>query len=210
MAGKTCAGVSGVILAGGESRRMGEDKSFVRVSGRPLIDNVVDKMSRLFDDLIIVTNKPQLYLGCPARIERDALPGRGPLGGIYTGLLAAQNEHCFIVACDMPFVAADLIRRMVAVSKDFDAVVPQHDGLFEPLCAVYGRGCVEPILAQLRQGNLKVIDFYEHVSLKTVGSEEIARLDPLALSFTNINTPEDRLRHEDPQEHAIESVASGR
>jgi molybdopterin-guanine dinucleotide biosynthesis protein A len=202
--------VTGVILAGGKSRRMGEDKSFVPFSGRPLIQSVLDRLVPLFEDVIIVTNSPDRYTDFSVRVEKDLLPNRGPLGGIHTALLAAATPSCFVAACDMPFVNPDLVRFMSEEIDGFDLVIPCSENTLQTLCAVYSRGCVHPMERQLSDGRLKVADLLQHVAVKMVGPEEIARFDPQGASFLNINTPQDRSRLDGKYAVVEEGVPSGR
>lgn len=209
MSRATISGVTGVILAGGGSRRMGEDKSFVPFLGRPLIEGALGRLSLLFEDLVIVTNAPEAYVDYPARVEGDALPGCGPLGGIYTGLLCSSGQRCFVVGCDMPFVSEGLAAHMVSLSDGCDVVVAEFEGKLQTLCAVYGEGCIEPIKSQLSEGNKRVFDFYESVRVRVIDAVEVARFDPLGISFVNINTPEDRRRYGEPRGGAAEAAAVG-
>lgn len=181
---------TGIILAGGESVRMGKDKAFILFSGKPLIETVMVKLSALFKDLIIITNKPRLYRKYGIKIQKDILPGRGPLGGIYTGLLSSKTLHNFIVACDMPFLNQDLIRYMVEEINGFDVVIAKAHGRFQPVHAVYSKHCIGPIENELSKNNLKITNFFQYVKVRTITEKEAARFDPDGLSFKNINTPE--------------------
>ncbi|MFQ5343261.1 MAG: molybdenum cofactor guanylyltransferase [Anaerolineae bacterium] len=116
--------ISGIILAGGASRRMGQDKAFLQVGGELLIDRVLKAVRAVADDIIIVTNSPEKYAGYPARLIRDAYPGTGALGGIYTGLLAAEHSCGIVVACDMPFLKVDLLQYMAGQIEQYDVVIP--------------------------------------------------------------------------------------
>lgn len=196
--------VSGVVLAGGESRRMGEDKAFLPVDGRLLIQRVLDVVRPLADDVIIVTNSPGDYVDFPTRVIRDARPGTGALGGIYTGLLEAQYPLSLVVACDMPFLNADLLQYMVHLARQHDVVMP-YAGEDEPpagtrttakardlhpLHAVYSKRCTGPIQRALDRGDLRTIAFLPEVDVRFVGRREIERFDPHHRSFFNANTPE--------------------
>ena len=185
---------TGMILAGGKSSRMGEDKSFILFSGKPLIENLIDKLSPLFEDLIIITNQPHLYRKYGIKTQRDILPGRGSLGGMYTGLLFSKNMYNFIVACDMPFLNQDLVEYILKESNGYDVVVPERNGKFQPLCAVYSKNCIRPIETKLSRNNLKITDFFQYVQVKTITEKEIGKLDPQQLCFVNINTPQDYQR----------------
>ena len=123
--------------------------------------------------------------------NRDLYPGKGPLAGIYTGLLAANNPCSIIVACDMPFLDPSLLGYMIEFAPDFDVVAPKIGDKREPLHAVYSKNCLAPIKSLLEQERLKVTDFFPLVKVRYVVEEEINRFDPNHLSFLNINTEAD-------------------
>tara|TARA_B100000315_G_C14389448_1_gene501223 strand:- start:1 stop:609 length:609 start_codon:yes stop_codon:yes gene_type:complete len=182
---------TGIILSGGKSSRMGEDKAFKLFSGRPLIEIVIEKMSSLFEDLLIVTNSPHLYKEYSIRTVSDVVKDCGPLGGIYTGLLSSPKNNNFIVACDMPFLNENLVKFMAKQHEEYDVIIPQFKGLFEPLCAVYSKNCIKPIEKALSNRNFKMIDFLGDVKVRVINEKEISDFDKEALSFININTPLD-------------------
>ncbi|MCQ9207811.1 MAG: molybdenum cofactor guanylyltransferase [Omnitrophica bacterium] len=170
---------------------MGEDKAFVLVSGKPLIEILVDKLSPIFTDLLIITNTPELYKKYGIRTQQDIIQNCGPLGGIYTGLVSSANKYNFIVACDMPFLNPALLMFMSDQIQGYDLVIPKRNGLLEPLCAVYAKTCIQPIKNELSQQNLKISNFLQQVKVKVISEEEIAKFDPEQLCFVNINTPRD-------------------
>jgi len=183
--------VSSVILAGGQSNRMGVNKAFLEIGGRPIIERVIEQMALVGQEVILVTNAPQEYehLGCP--MVPDVFPGRGSLGGIYSGLRAASNQYALVVACDMPFLNASLLRYMILMSWGYDIVVPRTGQGVEPLHAIYSKACLIPMEELLRQNNLKIISFYSRVRVRYLEQEEVEILDHRHLSFFNINLPDD-------------------
>ena len=202
--------VSAVILAGGKSRRMGRDKSFIEFEGQPLIARVIARVSALSDDVIIVTNDAQSYAPFGQRIVADVFPGKGSLGGIYSGLQAAREDYAFAVACDMPFLNSDLMRFMVSLAPEFDVVIPRakdpsgkakrstrpHRLLakevdLHPTHAIYAKTCLAPIHERLLVDDLRIIGFLDAVSVRVVEEMEIDLYDPKHLSFFNMNTPDD-------------------
>jgi molybdopterin-guanine dinucleotide biosynthesis protein A len=183
--------VSGIVLAGGQSSRLGTDKAFVNVNGQPLIEHIVAKLTRLSDDVIIVTNSPQKYGHLETKLVGDIYPGRGALGGIYSGLRAATNAYGLVVACDMPFLDLNLLRYMILLARGHDVVIPRIGELTEPLHAIYSKNCLEPIDRLLAQGGLKIIDFFPEVRVRYIEEGEVDIFDPQHLSFFNINTPSD-------------------
>jgi len=180
--------VSCVILAGGKSKRMGVNKAFLKVGGLPIIERVIDQASLVGEEVILVTNSPDEYahLGYPT--VQDVFPGKGSLGGIYSGLRAARHAYVLVVACDMPFLNASLLRYMVLLSRGHDIVVPRTDQGVEPLHALYSKACLPAMEQLLQQNNLKIISFYSMFRVRYVEQEEIELLDPQHLSFFNVNT----------------------
>jgi molybdopterin-guanine dinucleotide biosynthesis protein A len=186
--------VSGIVLAGGQSSRLGMDKSFVNASGQPLIEHIIAKLTRLSDDVIIVTNSPENYNHLEAKLVGDIYPGKGSLGGIYSGLRAATNAYSLVVACDMPFLDLNLLRYMILLACGHDVVIPRIGRFLEPLHAIYSKSCLEPIDRLLAQGGLKIIDFFPEVRVRYVEESEVDIFDPQHLSFFNVNTPSDLVK----------------
>jgi len=185
--------VSGIILAGGRSSRLGQDKALLKIDGQPLVARTVDRLSCLSDDLLVVTNAPKRFerLALRVRLIQDEQPGRGALMGIYTGLGAARYGHALALACDMPFLSEPLLRYMVSLVEGYDVVVPCLDGLLEPLHAIYSQDCRPAMARLLEQGRHQIVAFFGDVRVRKVLAAEIDRFDPLHLSFLNINTPAD-------------------
>lgn len=187
---------SAVVLAGGRSSRLGRDKSLLMVDGQPLITRTVQALTRLSEDLVIVTNDPDRYasLALPARLVPDEIRGVGALMGIYSGLKVARHSHAIVVACDMPFLNVALLRYMTDLIEGHDVVIPRIDGMLEPLHALYGKACLPPMAELLAQGRHKIRAFFHRVRVRYVDQEDIRRFDPLCLSFVNVNTLEDWTR----------------
>lgn len=183
-----------VVQAGGESRRMGQDKALVPFLGRPLIQRVIDRVVPLADEVLVTTNHPEDYrfLGYP--IFPDLVPGRGALGGLYTALSAARHPLVAVVACDMPFVSAPLLtaQRDLLVSADYDAVIPRTEGGTEPFHALYRRlACLPPIQAAIAADKWRVDAWYSKAQVYLMSPQETAQNDPGGLAFWNVNTPEE-------------------
>ena len=183
--------ISGIILSGGKSSRMGRDKASLPFPHKPMIEIMIDKLSVLFNELMIVTANPDLYSKYGIRTVEDVIPQHGPLGGIYTGLLFSKNHYNFIIACDMPFLNPDLVRYMVQKINGYDLVVPEYGDQLQPLCAIYSKNCIESIKKELSRDNLKITYFFRNVKQKLITEEEIKKTDLQGLSFVNINTPEE-------------------
>ncbi len=186
--------VTAIVLAGGKSRRLGRRKVLETIGGKSLLERVTERLRPLTDQLLIVTSQEQLDLpdAGKAEILVDLYPGKGPLGGIYTGLLAARSSHSIVVACDMPFLNAELLRYMIELSGDFDAVVPRSgEGMVEPLHAIYSKSCLDIIKTQLERNQLGVDSLFSLLRVRYVERAECQKLDPQLLSFFNINDQSD-------------------
>jgi molybdopterin-guanine dinucleotide biosynthesis protein A len=181
----------GSVLAGGKSRRFGRNKAVEILEGERLIERQVRILRSLFPEVMIVSNTPELYLDLNVTTVADVVPGRGPLGGIYTGLLFAQGDSIFVSACDMPFLQLPVIRRMVDLFPGHDVVVPRLGEYLEPLHGIYSPRCLPHIKRMLDREELQVIRFFPSLKVAYLDEEDIRRLDPAGLSFFNINTPED-------------------
>ncbi|UCC88043.1 MAG: molybdenum cofactor guanylyltransferase [Anaerolineales bacterium] len=182
------------ILAGGQSRRMGQDKAFLPVGGRPVIERVLERVTPLSDDLMLVVDVPMKYGHLGQRMVVDVLPGKGALGGIYTSIHAARHQHCLVVACDMPFLNADLLDHMASLAIGFDVVIPRIKEFPETMHALYGKRCLQPIRGCLEVGRLKIVSFFDQVRIRYVERDDVARFDPDFRSFLNMNTPADWAR----------------
>lgn len=181
----------GAVLAGGKSRRFGRNKAVEQFHGERLIERQVRTLRCLFPEVMIVSNTPELYLDLDVTIVQDLIPERGPLGGIYTGLLFAQGKSIFVTACDMPFLQLPVLRRMVELFPGHDVVVPRLGDYLEPLHGIYSPRCLPHIRRMLDREELQIIRLFPSVKIAYLSKEEIGRLDPTGLSFFNINTPED-------------------
>ena len=179
------------VLVGGKSRRYGRNKALEIFQGEPLIDRQLRKVQSLFTEVLVITNEPGDYLHLEVTLLRDVIPGLGPLGGIYTGLLFAQGKSVFVTACDMPFLQPAVVKHMVQLSMNNDVVVPQKREGLEPLHAIYSARCLPHIKKMLERGQFQVVSFFPAVKVCRLSQEELQNLDPHGLSFFNINTPDD-------------------
>ncbi len=182
--------LTGAILAGGQSRRMGRNKAFLPFGETTLIEAVAARLRDVCGTrLLLVTRLPEEYRGLGIPTVADALPSGQSLTGIYTALLHARAPT-FVCACDMPFLNPALIRHMASLAAGVDIVIPHHDGEYEPLHAIYTPGCLDAIRRCLeRQG--RNVDVLSEVRVRVVEAAEARRFDPDLRSFTNLNTPEE-------------------
>jgi len=202
--------LSGVVLSGGQSRRLGQEKAMLRLwgpQGPTLLEATVAHLAAVCDEVLVVSDGPHDWPVLPARVVFDRYPGGGSLGGIYTGLLEAAYPGALTVACDMPFLSRALLRYMAGLPRDYDVLIPRlrppsgaplgvgredaRELRVEPLHAVYGRLCLEPMHALLSQGERQIIRFFPAVRVRYLEVEEVARFGPPGLLFRNINTPQD-------------------
>jgi molybdopterin-guanine dinucleotide biosynthesis protein A len=187
--------VTCIILAGGASRRMGRDKALIQVEGIRLFDYVYGKCHDLFPEIIIVTNQPQQFSQYHhAYIVMDEIPGAGSLGGLYTGLIRANNDYIFCAACDMPFLKPALVSHLVARRFQYDIVMPVTGKGFEPLHALYSKRCIEPIKKMLEQSEFKISKLLSRVDVWYCREKELKKIDPALSSFTNVNTKKDLMK----------------
>lgn len=183
--------ITGVILAGGKSSRMGRNKALMTLGGQRLIDRVVKTMRAVFTDLLLVTNSPDVYADIGLPMVGDVMPDKGSLGGIYSAIYHVTTPYCLVVACDMPFLNAAVLQYLVDHIADNDVVVPEIDGEMQPLHAVYGKACLPPITQRLERNRLKVVGFFPDVRVRTVTASELEPIDPELLTFQNLNTLEE-------------------
>ncbi len=182
-----------ILLAGGDSKRLGQPKALLDFCGQTLISRMVNILSCYFSSITLVTDRPDQYEGLPVRFTDDLLTDRvkSPLRGIHAGLSLSTLPYQFVVACDMPFLNLELIGYMETYANHYDAVVPRVDSYYQPLYAFYSKNCIEIIEKQIKLGNYKIIDFYSRINVCYISEAEIGRFDPGQKSFFNINTWED-------------------
>ena len=180
--------VSAIILAGGNSSRLGRDKALVNIySSSTIIHTIVEKLQNISDDVIIATNGRK-YASPGARLTSDIYLNSGPLAGLYSGLLAAKHSHALVVACDMPFLNVELLNYMRSQPLDYDALVPKIEGWLEPLHAIYSRQCIEVIEGMLKDSHLSMHDFLDNILVQYLFQDTITMFDPEYRSFFNINS----------------------
>jgi molybdenum cofactor guanylyltransferase len=188
--------VSLIILAGGKSTRLGRNKVVEKIGNLSLLERVVSILSVFNHEMIIVIGKdsslPQITNNPGLKTVRDIYPGKGSLGGLYTGLVFSESQYNFVVGCDMPLLNLDLIRYMLSITEGADAVVPKMiNNVLEPLHAIYSKSCIDKIELLLEQNRLSILDLYPMVKVRYVEYFEIDRFDSRHLSFFNINTEND-------------------
>jgi FdhD protein len=184
-------GITGVILAGGASSRMGSNKALLPHKGGRFIESIYRELSEIFSEVILVTNTPEQYHFLPCRKVPDLFEGMGALAGIHAGLAQSSNPAVFTVACDMPHLDPWLIRHIANRGAGCDIVLPRSEFGYEPLHALYREGCL-PVMEQcLQSGERRIISILPQLRVREIAAAEVARFDPGFDSFSNINTPQE-------------------
>ncbi|RKU29167.1 hypothetical protein C6499_08945 [Candidatus Poribacteria bacterium] len=199
---------TGVILAGGRSRRMGQNKALIELGDSPLIAHVIRYMRLVTDELLLITNTLTEYAHFGLPMHSDMIPGAGALGGIYTGLTYASYDAVLCVACDSPFLQPKLLSYLISILGEYDAVMPytyssnKDIGVTNPsyrtdqitlqtLCAAYSKRCLSIIELMLQESELRVHALQERANILTLAPEIWKTYDSEGHSFFNVNTPED-------------------
>lgn len=185
--------MTGLILAGGKSRRLGIDKRFLNIGGRTCIQRVLDAYRGLFDEVLIVADAVEPFQSLGVRVVVDLIPGRAALGGLYTGLHYAGCEQVFAAAADMPWITPAAIRVVLDQAGAGDIVIPDLEGRLQTMHAVYSKACLPSLLAFVEAGTLKVQDLCNCPELRVhrISQSAFTAVDPDLRSFFNINTPGD-------------------
>jgi len=178
--------VTGVLLAGGKSQRMGRDKALLQVAGKTLFESSLKLLMQFFSRIIIAGNRPDLEQPGIVSIA-DIYPGSA-LGGLHTGLSAAETDWIFVAPCDMPYPDARIIERLLAERSGVDAVVPRTPDGYEPVFALYHKNCLTPMESMLRQSQFRIYDFYLQINIRYLDPPELPVGWERAL--LNLNTPE--------------------
>jgi molybdopterin-guanine dinucleotide biosynthesis protein A len=183
-----------VIQAGGESRRMGEDKALKEFRGESLVQRLVKRLKPLGKEIILIVRHPAEYafLGLP--IYTDIRPGVGALGGLYTALSVADTPFVAMIACDMPFVNPELLLYQWSLIREnsFDVVVPVHEEKLQPFHGIYRVStCLPAVRDAIEKGQQKVVSWLDTVLTYRIPTAESDQFDPLHLAFLNLNTPDD-------------------
>lgn len=181
--------ITGIVLAGGKSSRMGTDKGIIDLNGKKIIQHVLDALIPVVDDIIIIANNNH-YNSFGYPVYADIITNCGPMGGIYTGLVNSPTMNNVILSCDIPFITSEMLSILIDQSKeqDYEITIPIHDGKFEPLCAVYSKKCMNRFKNLLENKILKMgnaLNYFVTQPILLSNSKEIEK------NFINMNTPQD-------------------
>jgi molybdopterin-guanine dinucleotide biosynthesis protein A len=187
--------ITGVVQAGGRSTRMGgEPKALIELGGRRIVERAIAAIAPVVDDVLVVTNTPDVYAFLGVPMVGDVFPDHGSLGGIYSGLKAAAGDVAFTVACDMPFLRTDVARLVIARAGAADVVIPRVGGQLETMHALYAKACLPHIEERLRAKRLKIVGFFEAVRVLEIPEGEVRALADPDVVFMNVNTPDELAR----------------
>ncbi len=183
--------ITGIILAGGKSSRMGTNKALLTIEGKTVIERIVDQLDQIVDEIIVVTNHFHDYEFLQLPMVEDKWKGMGPLAGIEAGLNASTTERNLVVACDMPFISIDLGKYLLTLLDQYQAAVPEISGQLHPLFAAYRKDVLEAVSKSLNENQLRIRQLLQTIHVKIIKSE---LLDSLAISteeiyFFNMNHP---------------------
>ena len=167
--------VSAILLAGGKSSRLGTDKAKVKLDGESvMIQAIAEKLSGLSEDIVVSTNGRRYEdITIPVRWAIDVRPGAGSLMGLYSGLLAAKHDYAIAVACDMPFINIELLKYMISLPRDYDALLPKIGEQTEQLHSIYSKNCLPKMEKYLNSGHLKITYFMDEIDVKYVDEDII-------------------------------------
>lgn len=181
----TCA-----ILAGGASARMGRDKATMMINNRPLIGHVYDRVKDVFDDIIVISNNPNVIDGEDVPVIKDLVPIQSTLTGIVSALIHSNKKYVFIVACDMPNISRHGITYMLENIKGEDIIIPRIDKGFEPLHAIYSRSCITYMLRLIEKRDFRISSVFPYVQVKVIEDNPYFYQKGRSV-FININRMED-------------------
>jgi molybdenum cofactor guanylyltransferase len=183
--------MTGAILAGGRSTRMGTNKAVLEFGGQRLIEGLLQKIRPLFPEVLIIANESAPYADLDVPVFPDRIPDTGSLGGIYTAVNHSAFPQTFCIACDMPLANPAVIAYLRDQAPGYDVVVPRTEEGYQPLHAVYSQTCLPRMEAMIRAGSLKIDRLFPSVRVRTVEAEELRPLDPSLRCFVNVNTREE-------------------
>jgi molybdopterin-guanine dinucleotide biosynthesis protein A len=183
--------MTGAVLAGGGSTRMGVNKALLAFGGVRIIEMLLRMIRPLFPEIVIVANDPDAYADLGVPVWPDRIPEKGPLGGIYTAVFHSAFPQTFCIACDMPFANPGVIAFLRDVSPGYDVVVPRTADGYQPVCAVYSKTCLPHMEAMICADRLRIDRLFPGVHVRTVGEDELRPLDPSLLCYVNVNTREE-------------------
>lgn len=180
--------LSGIVLSGGKSSRMGKDKGLMLYNNKPLIYHSIYLLKKFTDNIYISTSDPE-YKQFSYPVINDLIPGIGPIGGIYSVVKQIQSEMHLIVACDMPFASEDIVSELLIFCNNYDIVVPVHNNKTEPLLGLYSSKILDIIEEQINCCDYKLMNLLKRCNTKLVDVSHLVKNNSDV--FKNLNTPND-------------------
>ncbi|MCK4418178.1 molybdenum cofactor guanylyltransferase [Candidatus Aerophobetes bacterium] len=191
-----------IILMGGNNRRIGKEKAFLKIGNKTILKIMLEKLNQLRkkdDRIIIVADNISSLQGRLSKskffsqhgtidVVSDLIPGAGPLGGIYSGLAASSTEYNLVLACDMPFLNVNLIQHMLRKKSDYDILIPKYGDCFEPLHAVYSKNILPVIKQKIEQESYRIQSIFSRVKVKYITERDMEKFGNWQQFFFNINT----------------------
>ena len=176
MAGGDLVVVVAAILAGGKSRRMGQDKAFVKIDGVFMIEKVIDTISPLVSQTVIIANEPEAYRRFSLPVYADIITGMGPLSGLHTAFEKTGAEKILLVACDMPHINREIVRYMIEFNEwEEEALIPFVGGREQGLLALYKRSAIEKVANDISQKAIQFDQFRKVISKRLIAEEELEK-----------------------------------
>lgn len=200
--------ITGVILVGGTSSRMGKDKAFLEVCGKPIFERILEVFSENFSRVVLVGNRPERFAPYGLPVFADIYTGSS-LGGLYTGLFHAETRYVFVSSCDIPYPSGNVLRYLCSVREGYDAVVVKTEHGFEPLFALYSKSCLGAIKSLLDSGECCAYAYFPEIRIRYVLATDLASIDPEGRSFINVNTPDQYARVAGDPERQVNQGTAG-
>jgi molybdenum cofactor guanylyltransferase len=182
--------ITGIILVGGKSRRMGQDKALLSVQGKTLVERALEPFQQTFAQVLLIGDRPERFAAYHLPVIPDLYPGSS-LGGLYTGLFHASTEHIFVTSCDLPFPNLAILHYLCCLKDSYDAVIPCSSQGTEPLFACYRKSCLDTMRDRLEQQRFSISAVCSSLHTRQVPYQDIAPFDPAGTAFLNLNKPED-------------------
>jgi molybdopterin-guanine dinucleotide biosynthesis protein A len=182
--------ITGIILVGGKSRRMGQDKALLSVQGKTLVERALEPFQQTFAQVLLIGDRPERFAAYHLPVIPDLYPGSS-LGGLYTGLFHASTEHIFVTSCDLPFPNLAILHYLCCLKDSYDAVIPCSSQGTEPLFACYRKSCLDTMRDRLEQQRFSISAVCSSLDTRQVPYQDIAPFDPAGTAFLNLNKPED-------------------
>lgn len=186
---------TGIILAGGQSSRMGQNKALMRMSGVTVIERIASELDKIVDELLIVTNSLREYDFLKIQLVEDEQKGKGPLAGIQAGLKASRSDQNLIVACDMPFISTSLGQFLLEELRDYQAAIPKLDGRIHPLFGAYHKDVLPMVTQCLANNELRIQSLLHHVQVKMV-TEDMLGSQGIRVEETAVFNMNDQIEYE--------------